>query len=164
MIDVHYLQCMARYNRWQNAKLYGAADALSDAERRRDRRAFFGSIHATLNHLLWADRIWMSRLAGTPRPDGGIPESVALYGDWDELKRERKAFDAGEAKAKTKSATLSAPQAARNRTGRHPLSGRQPRPAGASMRLSSRRSETPACSARASCSRFRSSALPKPRC
>src|SRR5262249_54732555 len=28
------------------------------------------------------------------RPDGGIPESVALYGDWDELKRERKAFDA----------------------------------------------------------------------
>jgi uncharacterized damage-inducible protein DinB len=73
---------------------YGAADALSDAERRRDRGAFFRSIHATLNHLLWADRIWMSRLAGTPRPDGGIPESVALYGDWDELKRERKAFDA----------------------------------------------------------------------
>ena len=78
MIDVHYVQCMARYNRWQNENLYGAADTLSDAERRRDRGAFFGSIHATLNHLLWADRIWMSRLAGTPPPDGGIPESV----DW----------------------------------------------------------------------------------
>jgi uncharacterized damage-inducible protein DinB len=36
----------------------------------------------------------MSRLAGTPRPDGGIPQSVSLHGDWDELKRERKAFDA----------------------------------------------------------------------
>jgi uncharacterized damage-inducible protein DinB len=36
----------------------------------------------------------MSRLAGTPCPDGGIPESVALHSDWDELKRERKAFDA----------------------------------------------------------------------
>jgi uncharacterized damage-inducible protein DinB len=94
MIDVHYVQCMARYNRWQNENLYGAADTLSDAERRRDRGAFFGSIHATLNHLLWADRIWMSRLAGTPSPDGGIPESVALHSDWDELKRERKAFDA----------------------------------------------------------------------
>ena len=94
MIDVHYVQCMARYNRWQNENLYGAADALSDAERRRDRGAFFGSIHATLNHLLWADRIWMSRLAGTPHPAGGIPESVALHSDWDELKRERKAFDA----------------------------------------------------------------------
>src|SRR6201993_659834 len=94
MIDVHYVQCMARYNRWQNENLYGAADTLSDAERRRDRGAFFGSIHATLNPLLWADRVWMSRLAGTPRPDGGIPESVALHSDWDELKRERKAFDA----------------------------------------------------------------------
>ena len=67
MIDVHYVRCMARYNRWQNENLYGAADTLSDAERRGDRGAFFGSIHATLNHLLWADRIWMSRLAGTPR-------------------------------------------------------------------------------------------------
>jgi uncharacterized damage-inducible protein DinB len=36
----------------------------------------------------------MSRLAGTPPPDGGIPESVSLHGDWDELKRERKTFDA----------------------------------------------------------------------
>ena len=85
---------MARSNRWQNANLYDAADTLSDAERRRDRGAFFGSIHATLNHLLWADRIWMSRLAGTPRPDGGIPQSVSLHRDWDELKREREAFDA----------------------------------------------------------------------
>src|SRR5215468_12147121 len=93
MIDVPYVQCMARYNRWQNENLYGAADALSDAERRRERGAFFGSIHATLNHLLWADRIWMSRLAGTPKPDGGIPQSVSLYEDWNDLKRERAAFD-----------------------------------------------------------------------
>jgi uncharacterized damage-inducible protein DinB len=70
MIDAAYVQRMARYNRWQNENLYGAADALSDAERQRTRGAFFGSIHATLNHLLWGDRIWMSRLAGTPRPEG----------------------------------------------------------------------------------------------
>src|SRR5205085_3030953 len=93
MIDPDYVRCMARYNRWQNDNLYAIADALSDAERKRARGAFFGSIHATLNHLLWADRIWMSRLAGTPRPEGGIPESVATYGDWSELKRERAAFD-----------------------------------------------------------------------
>src|SRR5947199_3810232 len=94
MIDVHYVQCMARYNRWQNENLYGAADTLSDAERRRDRGAFFGSIHATLNHLLWADRIWMSRLADMPPPAGGIPQSVALVADWNDLGRERAAFDA----------------------------------------------------------------------
>jgi uncharacterized damage-inducible protein DinB len=92
-IDSGYVQRLARYNRWQNENLYGVADTLSDAERRRERGAFFGSIHGTLSHLLWADRIWMSRFAGTPRPAGGIPESVSLYGDWGELKRERAAFD-----------------------------------------------------------------------
>ncbi len=93
MIDSGYVQRLARYNRWQNENLYGVADTLSDADRRRERGAFFGSIHGTLSHLLWADRIWMSRFADTPRPEGGIPESVSLYGDWDELKRERAAFD-----------------------------------------------------------------------
>jgi uncharacterized damage-inducible protein DinB len=94
MIDVGYVQCMARYNRWQNDNVYRVADSLSDGERRRERGAFFGSIHATLNHLLWADRIWMSRLAGTMAPGGGIAESVSLYAQWDDLKRERKASDA----------------------------------------------------------------------
>jgi uncharacterized damage-inducible protein DinB len=94
MIDPGYVQRMARYNQWQNDNLYGVADTLPDAERRRERGAFFGSIHATLNHLLWADRIWMSRLAGTPRPAGGIPESVSLHADWNDLKRERAHFDA----------------------------------------------------------------------
>src|SRR4029450_9880640 len=70
MIDAAYVQRMARYNRWQNESLYGAAGTLSDAERRRARGAFFGSIHATLNHVLWGDRIWMSRLAGTAKPEG----------------------------------------------------------------------------------------------
>jgi uncharacterized damage-inducible protein DinB len=93
MIDTGYVQRMARYNRWQNQNLYGVADTLSDTERRRERGAFFGSIHATLNHVLWADRVWMNRLAGTPRPDGGIPESVSIYDDWNDLKHERTGFD-----------------------------------------------------------------------
>jgi uncharacterized damage-inducible protein DinB len=94
MIDRAYVQRMARYNRWQNENLYGVADRLSDDERRRERGAFFGSIHKTLSHLLWADNIQMSRFtADVPRPEGGIKESPALYPDWDELKRKRAAFD-----------------------------------------------------------------------
>jgi uncharacterized damage-inducible protein DinB len=93
MIDAAYVQRMARYNRWQNENLYGVADRLSDAERRRERGAFFGSIHKTLSHLLWADRIWMSRFTEVPPPECGIPGSVALYPDWEPLQRERAAFD-----------------------------------------------------------------------
>jgi|ERR1041385_2373510 uncharacterized damage-inducible protein DinB len=96
MIDPAYVQRMARYNRWQNANLYGVADALSDDERRCERGAFFGSVHATLSHLLWGDQIWMSRFVGAPpppRPDGSIAGWIALNPDWSEMKRARVAFD-----------------------------------------------------------------------
>jgi uncharacterized damage-inducible protein DinB len=93
MIDPAYVRRMARYNRWQNQNLYGVADALPDDERRRERGAFFGSVHKTLSHLLWADRIWMSRFTDATRPEGGIPGSASLYPDWDGLKRERGTFD-----------------------------------------------------------------------
>ena len=86
---------MARYNRWQNGSIYAAADGLTDAQRNEERGAFFGSIHATLNHLLWADRIWMHRLAGRAKPEPKtIAESVGYFQDWAELKREREGTDA----------------------------------------------------------------------
>ena len=93
MIDRAYVQRMARYNRWQNENLYGVADRLPAEERERERGAWFGSIHKTLSHMLWADRIWMSRFADVPKPEGGIRESVSLYPDWENLKAERKNFN-----------------------------------------------------------------------
>jgi uncharacterized damage-inducible protein DinB len=93
MIGTGYVQRMARYNRWQNEKLYSAADGLSDEARRQQCGAFFGSIHGTLNHLLWADRMWMSRFADIPPPSQTITQSVALHSDWDEFKVARVQFD-----------------------------------------------------------------------
>jgi uncharacterized damage-inducible protein DinB len=93
MIDAAYVQRLARYNRWQNDNLYGAADRLSDDERRRERGAFFSSIHGTLSHLLWGDCTWMNRFSDVPKPDVGIVGSKTLYPDWDGLKRERSAID-----------------------------------------------------------------------
>ena len=93
MIDRAYVQRMARYNRWQNENLYRVADELPAEERQRERGAWFGSIQKTLGHILWGDRIWMSRFADVPRPEGGIAESVSLYPDWQNLKAERKNFD-----------------------------------------------------------------------
>ena len=94
MITLSYVRTMAAYNRWQNKSLYGAADGLSDQARRELRGAFFGSIHGTLNHLLWGDQVWMSRFAGTPMPASpSIATSVGEHEDWGDLKRARHAFD-----------------------------------------------------------------------
>ncbi|WP_299775375.1 DinB family protein [uncultured Tateyamaria sp.] len=60
---------MARYNAWQNGSLVAAADTLSDGERWQDRGAFFGSIAATFNHLLWDDALWLARFTGETRPE-----------------------------------------------------------------------------------------------
>jgi uncharacterized damage-inducible protein DinB len=85
---------MARYNKWMNDKIYASAAQLSDQERKRDRGAFFKSIHATLNHILWGDQIWLHRLAGTPKPlAGSIGESVAQFADFAGMTRERQACD-----------------------------------------------------------------------
>ena len=54
----------AGYNRWANERLYEAAAKLPDADYRADRGAFFGSLHATMNHLVVTDRIWMRRFTG----------------------------------------------------------------------------------------------------
>ncbi len=93
MISTDYLQLLARYNRWQNESLYGAAEALGEDARRENRGAFFRSIQETLCHILWADKIWLSRFTEYPAPAGGIPSSTALHVDWAPLCRDRRDTD-----------------------------------------------------------------------
>lgn len=96
MITPAYVRTMARYNRWQNRSLYCAADTLSDEERKRERGAFFGSIHGTLSHLMFGDGIWMSRFTGDDsfKPLAkNIPESPSAFPDWEVLKAARVALD-----------------------------------------------------------------------
>ena len=61
-----YSSMMAAYNAWMNESLYRAAGELTDEQRCRDMGAFFGSIHATLNHILVGDQAWMQRFLGEP--------------------------------------------------------------------------------------------------
>ena len=83
MIDPAYCRMMASYSEWQNQSLMAAANTLTDEERRLDRGAYFGSIFGTMNHLLWGDTKWLSRLAGTDKPNfAGIPDSPGETPDW----------------------------------------------------------------------------------
>ena len=99
----HFLR-LAQYNSWFNGQLFEHASKLNDGERKRDRRAFFGSIHATLEHILLCDRSWLSRVERSELPflslSGAalvpVLESLdqGIASDWDELCRERRETDA----------------------------------------------------------------------
>jgi uncharacterized damage-inducible protein DinB len=94
MITTSFVRTMAAYNAWQNRSLYSAAATLDESARRLDRGAFWKSIHGTFNHLLWADRMWMSRFDGWEAPTLGIRDSDSLVDDFAALLAARVEADA----------------------------------------------------------------------
>jgi uncharacterized damage-inducible protein DinB len=86
-----YFTTLSHYNAWANRRLYQACEALSETEYMRERGSFFGSLHATLNHILVADRIWVARIEGWNPPN--LKRDQILYGDLIGLKMARVAED-----------------------------------------------------------------------
>lgn len=85
MIDARYVLTMARYNAWQNRQIIEIVKTMDKEALTLDRGVFFGSISRTLNHLLWADTLWMSRLCSdvpAPEPGGDTTDITRTIGDW----------------------------------------------------------------------------------
>nr|WP_320048932.1 DinB family protein [uncultured Desulfuromonas sp.] len=61
-----HFQLLANYNHWMNDKVYNVTGQLSPVELAQDRGAFFGSILATLNHIVVGDTLWLQRFARHP--------------------------------------------------------------------------------------------------
>ena len=94
MITPAFVRLMAEYNAEMNRRLYGAADRLTDAERKADRGAFWHSIHGTLTHILWGDTQWMSRFDNWAKPAVAIKQSASMIDDFEMLKTRREQADA----------------------------------------------------------------------
>jgi len=91
MIDRAYCTLMAGYGRWQNEQLLAACASLDDSVRKRPDNSFFGSIHGTLNHLIFGDLGWMTRFeTGQSVPFGPREE---FHTDFGELREARRALD-----------------------------------------------------------------------
>lgn len=56
-----HVYLMADYNQWMNQKVYEAVGTLSPELLHADKKAFWGSIFATLNHLCVTDTQWLKR-------------------------------------------------------------------------------------------------------
>jgi hypothetical protein len=83
MITLGYIRTMAEYNAEMNRRLYSAAARLSDSERRLPRGAFWGSIHGTLNHILWGDQCTSAaRIAATHQALFVPPVSLPFSNPW----------------------------------------------------------------------------------
>jgi uncharacterized damage-inducible protein DinB len=95
VIEPAYARTMAAYNAEMNRRVYAAAARLTDVERRAERGAFWDSIHGTLAHVLWADRVWMARLGVGEPPGVPLGESPNYGGAFPELSERRRAEDAG---------------------------------------------------------------------
>ncbi|MEM9175387.1 MAG: DinB family protein [Myxococcota bacterium] len=80
----HFIR-LAQYNTWFNGELFRAVASLDDAERKRDRGAFFGSIHDTLDHILLCDRGWLGRIRKSSLPFRSL-EGAALEDDFTDLR------------------------------------------------------------------------------
>jgi len=94
---------MAEYNEWMNLRLYQAAGRLSPQQLLADRKAFFGSLLGTLNHIVVGDTIWLQRFAAHPANHTALdpirqlpaPQSLdqVLFTDFATLSKHRQFLD-----------------------------------------------------------------------
>ncbi|QDO96696.1 damage-inducible protein DinB [Ferrovibrio terrae] len=87
-----HVRRFARYNRWANRRVYEACAQLSSEDYHAPRPSFFGSIHATLNHLLVGDSIWFGRFTGNV-PTHMTRLDMILHETLAELRAARQAKD-----------------------------------------------------------------------
>lgn len=85
-------QALGQYNAWANARLYDSCAALSDDDYRRERKAFFGSIHKTLNHIYVVDQLWRGRIEGRKAAVKSLAE--VPFETFEDLRAAREAEDA----------------------------------------------------------------------
>jgi uncharacterized damage-inducible protein DinB len=74
-----HMRSLIGYNRWANERILEAASALTDEQLRGDGQpsgASYDNILGTLNHVLFAQAMWLERWHGRPNP-----EAVALARD-----------------------------------------------------------------------------------
>lgn len=86
--DCADIALLAAYNASMNRKLYDAAARLPPDALHADRKAFFGSLFGTMNHLVAGDTIWLTRFTLHPAafraldPLRGTPIPANLTQSW----------------------------------------------------------------------------------
>lgn len=106
MSQLQQYYAFSQYNQLMNDKIYSIALSRLTAEQRaQDKHAFFKSLHATLEHILIADLIWLRRLQNVPALQFLLTTELvnfpsisnlqhSLYPEFNELWQSRQRLDA----------------------------------------------------------------------
>lgn len=79
MTTVSMIDDLYRYNNWANGRVLGLCDGLTDEQLDQPRDMGFGSLRATIFHILAAEEIWLERWAGSPwRPFPFEPAGLSV--------------------------------------------------------------------------------------
>jgi uncharacterized damage-inducible protein DinB len=96
MVTPDYLVQLFEYNQWANARVLDVAEPLSPTQLMRPQGHSWGSVHATLVHMMAAEWIWMRRLRG--HSPGALldpatfPNVPAIRARWNAIAAETLAF------------------------------------------------------------------------
>lgn len=98
-----HVYLMADYNQWMNQKIYEAVSTLPPEKLHEDKKAYFGSIFASLNHICVGDTLWLKRFSSVlqtydayePIAELPMPETlnVFLANNFNDLKDRRVLLD-----------------------------------------------------------------------
>lgn len=90
-LEAHFVG-MAHNNLWSNHRLHAACARLSAPEYYENRASFFGSIDATLTHILAVDRAYLERLTDKDLPSASSQDRE-VYSDLKFLSEAQRASD-----------------------------------------------------------------------
>jgi len=91
MASLMNVESAAKYNLWANNRIYNALKKMSDKDRKENRKAFFKSIHNTMNHILLADLLYRQRIEKKPITFTSLDE--VIFEDFSELEFEHRKND-----------------------------------------------------------------------
>ena len=75
------IKALIAYNSWATNRIFEAVEALPAEEAMRDMKSSHRSIHGTLTHLVGAEKMWLSRMSGTPDKSMVRPADVPTVAD-----------------------------------------------------------------------------------
>ncbi len=80
------IKTLHAYNAWATNRIFDSLTSLTGEQYKKEMQTSHGSIHATLTHMVGAEKVWLERWLGSPQPflkEAEIDSLKTLRGIWE---------------------------------------------------------------------------------